>query len=217
MVGAAAVGLALAFTGGASADVTNPYYPLRPGMRWEYRGTNDGRPVKDVIKVSGRVEIIDGVPCAVVSDRLYLDGSLHERTTDWYSQDAQGNVRYYGEATAQLDSKGNVASTEGSWRAGTDGARAGIFMPADPKAGQTFQQEHYRGHAEDHFRVIDLRATITVPFGTYRRRALMTQEWTPLEPGVRDGKWYARGVGQVAERSLKGGSEFLELVSFTRR
>jgi hypothetical protein len=220
---AALAAAALALGGGAaasgdfSARVTNPYYPLQPGMRWEYRGVKDGRPLRDVVTVTSRIERVAGAPCAVVEDRAYSDGRLRESTIDWYSQDAHGAVWYFGEATKELDRSGRVISTEGSWRAGVDGARQGVFMPAHPRVGQAFAQEHYAGHAEDHFKVLSRRATVAVPFGTFARRALMTQEWTPLEPGVRDRKWYVRGIGEVKEATVKGGDERAELVSFVRR
>jgi hypothetical protein len=212
----ATVALAAPAPAGFSARVTNPYFPLIPGMRWEYRGVKDGRALRDVVAVASRVKRIRGVPCAVVRDRAYLDGRLRESTTDWYSQDAHGTVWYFGEATAELDARGRVTSTEGSWRAGRDGAREGIFMPASPRVGPAFAQEHYPGHAEDRFRVLSRRASVTVPYGTFTRRALMTAEWTPLEPGVRDRKWYVRGIGEVKEATVKGGDERAELVAFRR-
>jgi hypothetical protein len=202
---------------GFTADVTNPYFPLRPGMRWVYRGIEGGAPARDVFRVSAKVDTIDGVPCAVINDRLYRRGRLAERTTDWYTQDRDGNVWYYGEATAELDRHGRVTSTEGSWRTGRDGARPGIIMPPHPRVGQSFKQEDYPRHAEDQFAVLSRRATIRVPYGTYRRRALKTREWTTLEPGVSDRKWYVRGIGQVAEATVRGGDDRLKLVQFRRR
>ena len=155
------------------------------------------------------------MPCVVIDDRFYVSGRLSERTTDWYSQDKHGNVWYFGEATANLDENGHVTSTEGSWEAGRDGARAGIFMPARPRVGQSFRQEFYRGHAEDHFRIIGVRASVRTPY-TSSKRALLTKEWTPLEPGVIDHKFYVYGVGTVLEQTIKGGSELNELVSVRR-
>ena len=157
--------------------------------------------------------MIDGVPCVVVQDRLYVRGRLGERTTDWYTQDRQGNVWYFGENTAELDRRGRVTSTEGTWKAGVDGARPGIFMPARPRVGQSGRQEFYKGHAEDHFQVIGLFRTVVPPVGT---NALLTKEWTPLEPGVIDHKMYVRGIGTVLEQTEKGGNERNELVSVTR-
>ena len=199
-----------------TAAVTNPYFPLQPGNRWVYRGVEDGRRLRNVVRVLDRVEVVDGVPCAVVQDRVYLDGRLAESTFDWYSQDAGGTVWYFGEDTKELDRRGRVKSTEGSWRAGVDGAREGIYMPAHPRAGSTYQQEHYAGHAEDRFRILSLRSTVHLRWHTYRH-ALKTKEWTPLEPEVEDRKWYVRGIGQVAERTVRGGSDHAKLVSFSRR
>jgi hypothetical protein len=207
---------ALAAPSGFTAHVDNPYFPLLKGMRWEYRGVKDGRKLRDVVRVTGRVRRIDGVPCASVSDLGYLDGRLEERTTDWYTQDRHGAVWYYGESTAELDRHGHVTSREGSWRAGVDGAKPGIFMPGHPRVGQEFRQEYLKGHAEDHFKVVSLHASVTVPFGSWSQKALMTREWSPLEPKVRDGKWYIKGIGEVREVALKGPQERAELVAFHR-
>src|SRR5213594_754642 len=98
---------------GFSANVTNPWYPLRPGSVYVYRGVKDGQPSREVMTVTHRTKAIDGAPCVVVSDLLYLRGRLEERTTDFYTQDAKGNVWYFGENTAELDAKGRVKNTSG--------------------------------------------------------------------------------------------------------
>jgi hypothetical protein len=159
--------------------------------------------------------VIDGVRCTVLEDRLYLRGRLAERTTDWYAQDRAGTVWYFGEQTAELDAKGHVSSTEGTWQAGAHGAKAGIYMPAHPRVGETLSQEVYPGHAEDRFRVLSLRAAVSTP-AARSRGALLTKEWTPLEPGVVDHKLYVRGIGLVKEATVKGGTERLTLVSVRR-
>ena len=189
-----------------SAHVTNPWFPLEPGTRWVYTGVKDGKRSRDVVTATHGTKTIDGVPCVAVHDLLYLRGRLEEHTTDWYSQDSKGNVWYFGENTAELDRHGQVTSTEGTWQTGVHGAKAGIFMPANPRVGQTGRQEFLKGHAEDHFKVVAI-------FGN---KMLLTQEWTPLEPGVLDHKFYVRGVGTVLEQTEKGGDERNELVSVTR-
>ena len=189
-----------------SANVDNPWFPLKPGTSYRYAGVKDGQRSRDVVTVTSRVRTIAGVPCVTVDDRLYLRGRLRERTTDWYSQDARGNVWYFGEQTAELDAHGRVTSTEGTWRAGVDGAKPGIYMPARPRLGKSGRQEYYKGHAEDHFRVI----------GVLGKNAVLTEEWTPLEPGVLDHKLYVRGVGTVLEHTERGGDEHAELLSITR-
>jgi hypothetical protein len=185
--------------------VDNPWFPLKPGTTYVYRGVRDGKRAKDVLHVTHKTKRILGVRTTVVHDRLYLNGKLAEKTTDWYAQSKRGDVLYFGEATRALDKHGRLTDTEGSWRAGVNGARAGIFMPAHPKVGQAFQQEFYKGHAEDHFRIVRRSG----PF-------LRTREWTPLEPRVVDAKFYVRGVGTVRESAIKGGNEHLELVSIKR-
>jgi hypothetical protein len=198
-----------------SARVTNPWFPLIAGTSYVYRGEKDGRPSREVLTVTHETRKIAGVACVVILDRLYLGGHLHERTTDWYSQDKRGNVWYFGENTAELDENGRVLSTDGTWQAGVNGARPGIFMFAHPVVGKTAQQEFYKGQAEDHFQVLSLHAKVSVPY-TSSTQALLTKEWSPLEPGVLDHKLYVRGIGTVLEQAVKGGAERNALVSFRR-
>ncbi|TMK74151.1 MAG: hypothetical protein E6G49_04510 [Actinobacteria bacterium] len=73
------------------ARVDNPWFPLRRGSTWVYRGVKDGEPARDVVVVTSRTRTIQAAPCVAVADRLYLSGRLEERTTDWYSQDSRGN------------------------------------------------------------------------------------------------------------------------------
>ena len=195
------------------AHVTNEWFPLVPGTRYVYAGVKDGQPSRDIVAVGRATKTIARVPCVVVSDRLFIRGRLRERTTDWYSQDTHGNVWYLGEDTAELDEHGRVTSTEGTWQAGVDGARAGVYMPAHPRVGMSGLQEYYKGHAEDRFVVIGLFETVK---GAASANALLTRETTPLEPGVVDHKLYVRGVGTVVEQTVKGGDERNELVSVTR-
>jgi hypothetical protein len=197
------------------ARVDNPWFPLIPGTTFVYRGVKDGRTARDVVTVTHATKTIQGVRSTAVADRLYLAGRLEERTTDWYAQDRRGNVWYFGEATAELDRAGHVTSTEGSWLAGRNGAKAGIYMTARPTVGQSRLQEYYKGHAEDHFAVVSLRARVSVPYTT-SNRALLTKEWTPLEPGTLDHKYYVRGIGNVKEVTVKGPLERSELVSVHR-
>jgi hypothetical protein len=188
-----------------SNRVDNPWYPLRSGSVYRYTGVKDGKPSRETLTVTHGTKTIAGVRCAAIDDRLFIHGKLAERTTDWYAQDSAGNVWYYGEDTAELDAAGHVTSTEGTWRTGVGGAKPGIFMPAHPRVGQTGRQEYLKGHAEDHFKVLKVT-----------RRTLLTEETTPLEPGVVDHKHYKRGVGTVLEETVRGGDERNTLVSFKR-
>jgi hypothetical protein len=192
--------------------IDNPWFPLKPGTTMVYRGSDEGTPAKDVFRVTHRTKRILGITATVIDDRVYEHGRVSERTTDWYAQDRDGNVWYLGENTATLKPNGQIESREGTWRAGVDGAHAGIFMPADPRAGYRGQQEYYKGHAEDRFRILNLSTAVKTPAAS-SRRGMLIRETTPLEPGVVDHKVYVRGVGSVQEKTVKGGSEAYRLVS----
>jgi len=198
--------------------VTNSWFPLARGSVYVYDGQKDGKAARDVMTVTPKVKGITGIRAAVIHDRLFLNGQLAERTTDWYAQDKQGTVWYLGEKTGELNAHGKVTSTEGSFLNGRDGASGGIFMPAHPAVGQSFRQEAFKGQAEDRFRILSLSTTITTPAVT-SNSAMLTEETTPLERGVVDHKYYVRGIGTVKEQQVAGGpasqAEEEHLVSFT--
>src|SRR5207244_5700176 len=99
-----------------------------------------------------------------------------EATTDWFAQDREGNVWYFGEATRAYD--GGHVSTEGSWQAGVHGARPGIVMEADPRIADGYRQELYPGHADDRPWILTRGGSIRLPYGVVRP-VLRTMEWTP--------------------------------------
>jgi hypothetical protein len=197
-----------------SADIDNPYWPMRPGSRWVYREDDPDGVKRVVVTVLDRTTTVEGVAARVVHDVVTEGGVLVEDTYDWYAQDRVGNVWYLGEDTKEYED-GELVGTHGSWEAGVDGAQAGIVMPAEPEVGQEYRQEHYEGEAEDRARVLSLDEWVEVPAGKYRA-ALLTKEWTPLEPDVLEHKFYAKGVGPVLALALSGGSGREELVSFRR-
>ncbi len=197
------------------ARVDNPWFPLKPGSVWHYTGLKDRAKTSDVVKVTDKTKTILGVNTTVVHDVVRVHGRPEETTNDFYAQDRHGNVWYFGEATKTLDKQGNTVSTEGSFQAGVNGARAGVLVSGHPKVGQVARQEFLKGQAEDHFKVLDLNARVLVPFVS-SNHALRTKEWTPLEPNVLDNKYYVRGIGTVREIAVKGPVERLRLVSFKK-
>jgi hypothetical protein len=200
--------------GDFGGPVDNLYFPLIPGSRWVYEGKQRGGTERTVVVVTPDTKAILGVANVVVHDTVSEDGTVKEDTFDWYAQDREGNVWYFGEDTKELEN-GVVVSTEGSWEAGVDGAKAGIIMKARPRAGVTYRQEYYRGHALDFAQVVSKSESVTVPAGTYRH-VLKTKEFTPLEPKLLEHKYYARGVGVVREATVKGGADRVQLMEYTR-
>lgn len=195
------------------AVIDNPYFPLSPGMRWVYEGSGEAAGEVDEVTVLDETRTVMGVECIVVRDEVSHDGELVELTEDWYAQDAEGNVWYFGEATAEYEA-GAVSSTVGSWEAGVDGAQPGIIMPAEPAIGAAYRQEFAAGEAEDMAEVVEIGATASVPFASFDE-VLVTEDWTPLEPDIRERKSYALGVGLIAEHQVAGGDSVFELTAFT--
>ena len=189
--------------------IDNQYMPLSVGRTLVYEGeTEDGFEHVEVY-VSGEKKEVMGVKCTVVRDRVWIDGELEEDTFDWFAQDKYGDVWYFGEDSKEIED-GEVLSTEGSWEAGVDGAQPGIVMKAEPKPGDSYRQEYYSGEAEDMAEVIGLEKTVNIGYGTYAD-VLKIKEWTPLEPGVSENKYYAAGIGVILEEVVEGGEGRIEL------
>lgn len=185
------------------AGITNPFFPLRPGSTWVYEAPlGDGVERVDV-EVLAETRRIVGVEATVVRDTVSRNGETIEDTYDWYGQDKNGNVWYLGESTKEY-ADGRVASTEGSWEWGVDGALPGIVMPADPRPdGKRYFQEFYWGEAGDEAEVIALGRPVATSAGRFNDTVTM-REWTRLEPGIEEEAYYARGVGLVSKEATKG-------------
>lgn len=209
------------------AAITNPYFPLAPGYMREYSGTvpdDEGNPIVEriVLTVVGAGPVLDGVPTIMVRDDAW-HGDLHvEEALDYYAQDRNGDLWNMGEDVTNFnyDDEGNLTGTddEGSWRVGVNDALPGYMMPATPKVGFIYEQEHSPEDAAlDVGEIMGLDGSVTGPTGTYSD-VLMVFETSSLEPDLREIKYYAKGVGLVRiEESLdeaRANPEgFLELIS----
>jgi hypothetical protein len=194
--------------------VDNRFLPFLPGTRFHYEGVSGRTPQTDDEVVLHRTKRILGVRSTVVRDEVAEHGTVVERTFDYYAQDRGGDVWYMGELSLERR-HGRFVKASDSWLSGVKGGRPGIIMPGHPRRGDAYRQEYFpRGEALDEARVLGRRGSITVPAGTYRR-PLVTSERSPIEPQT-EKKYYAAGVGEVAERVVKGGHEAFELVSVTR-
>jgi hypothetical protein len=197
-----------------ASGVNNSYLPLTPGTVYHYRSeTPDGVETNDVAVTRDSKKIL-GVDITVVHDQVFLEGDLTEDTFDWFAQDADGNVWYFGEDSKEIEN-GQVVSTEGSWQAGVGENKPGIIMLAKPKVGLAYHQEQAPDIAEDMARVLSLKADPVVPFGSFKN-CVGTMEWSLIEHGVREKKAYCAGIGLVLEDQPKGGHIRNELVSISR-
>jgi hypothetical protein len=193
--------------------VDNGYWPLKPGTAFHFRGVRGTTPQTDDEVVTHQTKRVLGIPCTVVRDTVSERGRPVERTFDWYAQDRQGNVWYMGEDALELQ-QGRFVKASDSWEAGVKGAEPGIIMPADPRPGDRYRQEYYPpGQALDEAHVLARDGHVKVPNGSYRN-VLVTSEFSPLEPQTEQ-KYYVAGIGEVAERVVKGHHEEFELTSVT--
>jgi hypothetical protein len=197
-----------------TTEIDNPYWPMTPGSKWVYSESDpEGELTVEVTVTEEKKMIANGVEARVVRDVVTQNGDPVEVTDDWYAQDADGNVWYLGEETAEYED-GKVVSREGSFEAGVDGAEAGIVMPGNPEQGLEYRQEYREGEAEDYATVRGFATRVVVEFGKFDS-VLQTEDVNPLgDPIQVENKFYAEGVGPILTIDLTGeGRE--ELVSYT--
>ena len=200
----------------------NPYFPLIAGTQWVYEGdTEEGTEVitvsvtDDTKEIEYPAESGNVFVCVVVRDVVAVDDDLLEDTNDWYAQDREGNVWYFGELSKNYE-EGELVDIDGSWKAGVDGAIPGIVMRANPQAGDVYRQEYALGEAEDMATVVNRGdEAVSVSNGdSFSDDILKTGEYTPIEPDVFEFKYYAPEIGMVLEVNPETG-ERVELVEVT--
>jgi hypothetical protein len=199
-----------------TADITNPYWPMKPGTRWIYRSVEAGSPPQDIVIVvtTATKKLANGVTARVVRDTARSKGQIIEDTVDWYAQDSEGNVWYMGEDTAEFE-KGKIVSRAGSWEAGVEGALPGIMVPAQPQVGQKYRQEYKKGEAEDNGEVLATTHRVEVEAGGFKD-ALVTMDTSTIEPDVVEYKFYAPGKGPLLALDISGGACREELVKMDK-
>jgi len=195
------------------AEITNPYFAFETGKIFHYAAETEDGLETNTVEITADRKMILGVATTVIHDQVFLDGELKEDTFDWMAQDEDGNVWYFGEDSREIED-GQVVSTEGSWEAGVNGAMPGIIMLAQPKNGMKYQQESAEDVAEDMATVINTSKIVEIDLGVFED-CLETMEFTPLEPGHREHKFYKPGVGLLLELSPREGHVTNELVQIT--
>jgi hypothetical protein len=181
--------------------VDNPRFPLRPGWKYVWTGTEhaDGQRVrhKVVFVVTDLTKRIDGVTTRVTWDRDYADGRLSEGELAFMAQDDDGNVWSYGEYPEEWEGR-KLAGAPSTWIPGLEGAKPGVLMPAKPRVGEAGYLQGYAPKIQfaDKARATRTVKRMCVPAGCFRN-VLVNAEWTPEEPGSRQLKYYARGLGSI--------------------
>lgn len=209
-------------------NINNPYWPLDAvGYTFHYYAeeSEDECVINEFTITAMTYVSAVGVNTRIIHDVEWLDEDctgtkdvILEDTNDWYAQDDNGNIWYFGEDTIEYeyDDEGNFIGTtpEGSWEAGVDGAEAGIVMLADPMPGLFYRQEFLEDEAEDMGKVQRLNAKVSIELGDFDG-CLKIKEWTTLEPGSVEHKYYCPGYGLVYIEELKEKTVNVELVAIT--
>jgi hypothetical protein len=197
------------------STIDNRYWPLKPGTGYHYKGVKATAHQTDDEIVTHQTKKILGIPATVVRDTVSQGGTPVERTLDYYAQDKQGNVWYMGEDSFEKKN-GRMARASDSWLSGVKGGQPGIIMPANPQPGDKYRQEYYPpGQALDEATVLKRDGKVKVPYGSYQN-VLVTSEYSPLEPQTEQ-KYYVAGLGEAAERVVKGHHEEFQLVNVTHQ
>ena len=197
-----------------SLTIDNAYFPVQVGQQWVYLGREQGETIGLRITVLDETEtfrfrglkvttrVVEEVEWADDNENGLIDEgeSLIEVSQNYFAQTQDGTVCYFGEAV-DIYEDGVVVSHEGAWRADARGNAPGIFMPADPQEGMTFQQEVAPGVAEDTATIIRTGTTVTVPAGTFTD-AITVRDFNPLD-GSKGTKVYAPNVGLVVDGPLE--------------
>ncbi len=181
---------------------SNPYFILEPGYKLILEGEDGKEFVRLEITVLNETEMVNGVRTRVVEELETADSQLVEISRNYFAICQQTNsVVYFGE-DVDIYEDGEVVSHDGAWRAGENGARAGVMMPGIVLLGARYFQEVAPEVAMDRAEILSLDAVVETPAGTFEE-VLVTEETTPLEPNAKELKFYAPGIGLIQDSALK--------------
>lgn len=193
------------------SEINNKYLALKPGKKFTYRNSAGTERIE--IVVTRETKKVMGVTTIVVRATEWKSGVLKEDTRDWYAQDKDGNVWYFGEAVDNYVN-GKLSNHAGSWEAGVDGAKPGIIMLAHPKIGDTYRQEYFKGQAEDMGTIVALDKKVTTSAGSFDN-CIQIKDWSRIETAS-EHKYYCPAIGfLVLEESTTPGGGKVELVGIS--
>jgi hypothetical protein len=176
----------------------NPYFVLEPGYKLVLGSGSE----ELTITVLEETRKIGDVETRIVEERETKDGRLIEVSRNYYAISRRTNSVFYFGEEVDMYKGGKVDNHEGSWLAGTNGARAGLMMPGLPLLGAKYQQEVAPGVAMDRGEIASMSDSVTTPAGAFKN-VLRVAESTPLEPLLHEKKQYAAGIGLVQDGSMK--------------
>jgi len=181
-----------------SSTGRNPYFILEPGYRLILEGGRE----QVIVTVLDETKMVDGVETRVVEERESKNGKLVEVSRNFFAISKRTNSVFYFGEDVDIYRGDKVVRHTGAWLAGVKGAKFGLMMPGVPLLKGRHYQEIAPGVAMDRAEIVSLTETVKTPAGEFKN-CLKVEETTPLEPGEKEYKYYAAGIGLVQDGSLK--------------
>ena len=185
----------------AAGPKANSLFPLTPGFQSVRQGfVNKGSrrlSHRLVFTVTDVTKDVDGMRSVVTVDQDFDGGELAEQSLDFFAVKEDSTVLYVGSYTETYEGGQFVNSTD-AWLSGANGAQAGTFMPANPKAGApSFRQAVVPGEGAVTVEVTQTSARRCVPFRCFSDVVVLQED------GSED-KYFAPGVGGILTVPLSG-------------
>jgi hypothetical protein len=180
----------------------NTYFVLEPGYQLILEGQEDLKSIQLTITVLNETNLVNGTETRIVEERTIEDGNLAEISNNYFVICSQTKDAFYFGEDTDFYENGKVIGHNGSWQAGKDSARAGMIMPGNAKIGLKYYQELAKGVDEGRAKIVSLEDAIDTPAGMFKQ-VLKTEETSPLEPGEKEYKFYAPGIGLIQDKTLK--------------
>jgi hypothetical protein len=180
----------------------NNYFVLEPGYQVILGGQEDREELQLVMTVLNETKVVDGIETRVVEEKETEGDNLVEVSRNYFAMcKPANNAIYFGEEV-DIYKDGKIISHEGGWMAGENGSKAGMIMPGKVEVGLKYYQEIAPGVAEDRAEIISVNDTLDTPYGTFKQ-VLKTEETNPIEPGEKEFKLYAPGIGLIQDEAIK--------------
>jgi hypothetical protein len=179
----------------------NPCFNLTPGYYVILEGEEDGESVKLIVTVLDENRMVDGIKTRIVEERELVDGKLMEVSRNYFAMDTITNSVFYFGEEVDIYRDGELVGHEGAWESGKDGAKFGLMMPGIILLGARYYQEIAPGEAMDRAEIVSMTESLKTPAGEFSG-CVKIEETTPLEPGVKEYKFYYPGIGLIRDSDL---------------
>lgn len=191
------------FDPASSINISNEYYPLRPGTKYVYEGSaisDEGEEIERKIEfvVTDLVKKISGINAVVLWITDYNDDELIETELAFFAQDNDGNVWGLGEYVEIWDEDGLVGGH--TWLVNVmEGAKAGVNMWAKPEVSDSTYSLGFAPapiNWTDRARVSKIEDELCIETKCYKN-VIVIEEGDKSNPDAAQLKYYAPGVGNI--------------------